>query len=118
MFVHGGYDWHYPIEETELIDLIWDRHLWEAALYWENMINKGVNEFAGRVKDYDEVFIGHTSTSRTHPDLKPVQASNVWNIDQGAGWEGKLTLMNIDTKEYWQSDMVGELYPNEKGRRG
>lgn len=41
---------------------------------------------------------------------------NVWNIDTGAGWSGKLTIMDIDTKEYWQSDFVKELYPDEKGR--
>ena len=68
------------------------------------------------VKDYDEVFIGHTSTSWEHKDLKPVHASNVWNLDQGGGWEGVLTLMNIDTKEFFQSDLVFTLYPNAKRR--
>lgn len=29
---------------------------------------------------------------------------------------GKLTIMDLDTQEYWQSDLVKELYPNEKGR--
>ena len=28
----------------------------------------------------------------------------------------KLTIMDLDTQEYWQSDLVKELYPNEKGR--
>jgi serine/threonine protein phosphatase 1 len=36
----------------------------------------------------------------------------VWNIDTGAGWSGKLTIMNVDTKEYWQSDLISELYKN------
>lgn len=115
LFVHGGYDWHRPIGETDLSDLIWDRHLWESALFWKKVLPAC---YKCKVQDYDEVFIGHTTTARVDPTLKPVQASNVWNIDQGAGWEGKLTLMNIDTKEYWQSDLVGELYPEEKGRRG
>jgi len=35
---------------------------------------------------YKNVFIGHTST--------------------GAGWDGKLTLMEVDTLKYWQSDLV------------
>jgi len=64
------------------------------------------------------VFVGHTTTQKPYPDMKPVHASNVWNLDQGAGWSGKLTLMNIDTKEYFQSDLVTELYPDELGRMG
>ena len=28
----------------------------------------------------------------------------------------KLTIMDLDTQEYWQNDLVKELYPNEKGR--
>jgi serine/threonine protein phosphatase 1 len=114
LFVHGGYDWHRPIEETSMRDMIWDRHLWQTVLYWKDFEKRDFY----KIKDYDEVFIGHTTTSRADPELKPVQASNVWNVDQGAGWEGKLTLMDIDTKEYWQSDLVSELYPDEKGRRG
>jgi hypothetical protein len=71
-----------------------------------------------KVKAYNEVFVGHTTTQKPYPDMKPVHASNVWNLDQGAGWSGKLTLMNIDTKEYFQSDLVTELYPDELGRMG
>jgi len=117
LFVHGGYDWHRSIDETSVMDLTWDRHLWETALFWKQVEPAC---YKCKVQDYDEVFIGHTSTvNKTYGNsLKPVHASNVWNIDQGAGWEGKLTLMDIDTKEYWQSDLVTELYPEEKGRRG
>ncbi len=66
--------------------------------------------------DFNKVFVGHTSTSRLDPTLKPVKACNVWALDQGAGWEGRLTLMNVETEEYFQSDIVKELYPNVKGR--
>jgi serine/threonine protein phosphatase 1 len=115
LFVHGGYNWHHPIEKTPQYNLVWDRHLWAAAFYWQKQHDKGMK--LDKIDDYDEVFIGHTSTSHFDPELKPVHLSNVWNLDQGAGWEGKLTIMNIDTKEYWQSDIVSELYPDEKGRR-
>ena len=27
-------------------------------------------------------------------------------LDTGSGWNGKLTLLNIDTEEYYQSDLV------------
>jgi len=114
LFIHGGFNWHYPIEDQEPYDLTWDRHLWAIAQYWDK---QKYNKDLSKVKDYDEVFIGHTTTSRLDPELKPVHASNVWNLDQGAGWEGKLTIMDIDTKEYWQSDIVADLYPEIKGRR-
>ena len=28
----------------------------------------------------------------------------------GAGWSGKLTIMDIETKKYWQSDLTPNLY--------
>jgi serine/threonine protein phosphatase 1 len=31
---------------------------------------------------------------------------NVWSIDNGAAFTGKLTVMDVDTKEFWQSDAV------------
>ena len=114
LFVHGGYNWHIPIEENDHYDMIWDRHLFETAMYWQKMIDKGLD--GDRIKDYDNVFIGHTPTFRAFPDLKPVRVSNVWNLDQGAAYTGRLTLMNIETKQYWQSDIVKELYPDAKGR--
>ena len=110
LFVHGGFDWKKPIEEQDNYDLTWDRHLWGTVTYWKH---KGLNH---KIKDYEEVFIGHTSTSHYQPDLLPAHASNVWNIDQGGGWEGKLTLIDIDTHQHFQSDIVSTLYPDVKGR--
>lgn len=115
LFVHGGYDWRLPIEDQHYEDLMWDRHMWKVAAYWQLQYNRGQELL--KIEDYDYVFIGHTNTTAFQTDLTPVQLSNVWNVDQGAGWYGKLTIMDIDTKEYWQSDQVQELYPNEKGRR-
>ena len=45
-----------------------------------------------------------------------MHAANIWNLDTGAGWDGKLTMMDVNTGEYWQSDRITELYPNEQGR--
>lgn len=112
-FVHGGFNWKIPISEQNTYDLTWDRDLYSTASYWE-LRQKNQNL---RIKEFDEVFVGHTSTSYYFKDLKPVHVSNLWNLDQGAGWEGKLTLMDVDSKEYWQSDLVKVLYPNEKGRQ-
>jgi serine/threonine protein phosphatase 1 len=41
---------------------------------------------------------------------------NVWDMDTGAAFSGRITVMDIDTKRYWQSDLVEDLYPGEAGR--
>ncbi|OQP66531.1 hypothetical protein A3860_13685 [Niastella vici] len=41
---------------------------------------------------------------------KPLSALNILNVDTGAGHSGRLTIMDIDTKKFWQSDPLPELY--------
>ena len=67
------------------------------------------------VDDFKEVFIGHTTTQFWKED-KPMNAANIWNLDTGGGWYGYVTVMDVDTKEVWQSDSGKELYPEFKGR--
>jgi len=113
-FVHGGFDWHQPLEEHTLENFIWDRQMFSVACMWERQNKNLIKKI--RFPNYKQIFIGHTATSHDFPDMKPVHVSNLWNLDQGAGWRGKLTLMNIDTFEYFQSDEVNILYPGIKGR--
>lgn len=121
LFVHGGLpNWECDPDAVSVDELMWDRHMYEVALYHEsrNRVEKEQLSF----KRYNEIFIGHTSTTynmnwRIGPSFVPLHLTNLWNLDQGAGWEGKLSIMDVDTKEYWQSDLVGKLYPDEKGRR-
>jgi len=47
---------------------------------------------------------------------EPMKAANVWNIDTGAAFTGKLSALDVNTKELYQSDTVTHLYPNELGR--
>jgi len=58
------------------------------------------------------VFIGHTATT----SFLPENYVNLWNVDSGCGWSGKLTAMDVNTNEYWQSDFSKDLYPEERGR--
>jgi len=37
--------------------------------------------------------------------LKPIKLNNLYCLDTGGGWNGKLTIMNINTDEYWQSNI-------------
>lgn len=121
LFVHGGFDWHTSIKEQLPADLLWDRHAFTTACMWEVFNRKAPKEKQVYFKDYSEIFVGHTATVaginwRIGNTDKPLHVANMWNLDQGAGWYGKLTIMDVETKEYWQSDQVQDLYPNEKGR--
>lgn len=111
LFVHGGY-WltmQHPANCGEMVT--WDRELWRTAYLLEAL---GKPQ---RLTRFLEVFVGHTTTTRIGFDT-PAHCCEVWNLDQGAGYEGRLSLMDVESKEFWQSDPVGELYPGIAGRRG
>lgn len=121
LFVHGGFNRHYPIE-TQGDILWWDRDLWSQALTWETIIGNDDGE-GGRYKprftmhgEFKEVFIGHTSTQFWDVN-EPMHAANIWNLDTGGGWFGYVTIMDVDTKEFWQSDNAKSLYPEFSGRK-
>ena len=105
LFVHGGFNPFEPIENQCLEMLVWDREL----LY--NAKEKSVVNPNFRYDGYDEIFIGHTTTE-TFGTTQPLKMCNVWALDTGAGWGGKLTIMDVDSKEYWQSDFSRDLYKN------
>ncbi|PKL14602.1 MAG: hypothetical protein CVV52_01065 [Spirochaetae bacterium HGW-Spirochaetae-8] len=113
LFIHGGCpDWEalpQALPEQTTYALAWDREMFYAFLR-ENRKNPA------DLRGFSECYIGHTSTSRLDKTLQPVSCNGLWNLDQGGGWEGKLTVMDIDSHEYWQSDIVGTLYPYERGR--
>lgn len=93
----------------------WERTLWETALALDE--NLGLNDplYPKRLRLYREIFIGHTPVTRIGKTV-PVQKSCVWNIDTGAAFTGPLTIMDIDTKQFWQSDPLPDLYEGEVGR--
>ena len=110
IFVHGGFDIQKDIKDQHLDLLTWDRDLFYKM--WERHYHgKSKRKFS----KYDEIFIGHTITE-CRKTTDPIHVCNLWNLDTGCGWGGKLTLLNVDTKEYWQSDLSQSLYPN-KGRK-
>lgn len=115
LFVHAGFTSEYGVE-SELLKgaFYFDRTLWELALSFEKEKNT-YTEYPKRLRCYNEIFIGHTPTIH-YDSYEPMHAANVWNVDTGATFFGKLSAMNIDTKEVFQSDVVRTLYPNEKGR--
>ena len=61
------------------------------------------------VTHFNKIYIGHTSTLMWKIE-QPIVAANVVNIDTGAGWGGRLSMIDIDSDELFQSDKVTELY--------
>lgn len=120
-FVHGGFNRHFSIKEQyDPMIFYWDRDLWMSALSFKAMgrglVMNDPEIIKFKTKDnFKEIFIGHTTTLNWNT-TEPMQAANIWNLDTGGGFKGKLTIMDINTKQYWQSDLLTDLYPNEKGR--
>ncbi len=116
LFIHAGFSsMHGPAREHHPGNFYWDRTLWEMALAMDNRIPKESVYYPRRLLLYDEIYIGHTPTTNYAVDT-PMQKCNVWNLDTGAAFLGRISVMNIETKEFWQSDNVQALYPGEKGR--
>lgn len=116
LFIHAGFtSMHGPKQEFYSSNYTWDRTLWEMALTMDKRIKKDSVLFPKRLKLFHEIYIGHTPTLYYNEE-EPMQGCNVWNIDTGAAFTGKLTVMDVDTKQFWQSEPVHQLYPGEKGR--
>lgn len=113
LFVHAGFSLIDGFENSAKTNMNiknaneyhWARDLAELLFPTEDELSQ-INKFK-------EIFIGHTAHSRNPTSFNKF---NIWNLDTGAGWNGVLTIMNVDTKEYFQSDNVLTLYKNERGR--
>jgi serine/threonine protein phosphatase 1 len=116
LFIHAGFSsMHGPAREHHVSNYSWDRTLWEMALAVDKRIPKDSLFYPRRLLLYKEIYIGHTPT--TNYDIEtPMQRCNVWNIDTGAAFQGRISVMDIATKAYWQSAVAAQFYPGEKGR--
>lgn len=118
LFVHAGFTNQRGVEAEFYKEyLTWDRTLWEMALAINPNLSREDSMYPKRLKNYNEIFIGHTPVTYCGFTI-PTKSANVWNIDTGAAFYGKVSIMDVDTNEFWQSDSVVELYPNEFGRNG
>lgn len=116
LFVHAGFtSMHGPNAEHYESNYIWDRTLLEMAVGLDPTIDTNSIRYPKRLKHFTEIYIGHTPT-QNYGQETPLNAANLWNVDTGAAFKGRLTALDIETKEFWQSDPVYSLYPNELGR--
>jgi serine/threonine protein phosphatase 1 len=116
LFVHAGFtDLGGPVKEYHPKKLFWDRTLWEMTLALDKKLSKDHVYYPKRLLLFNEIYIGHTPVTRIGKD-QPVNVANVWNVDTGAAFKGKISAIEVTTKEIWQSDPVYELYQGEEGR--
>jgi serine/threonine protein phosphatase 1 len=98
LFVHGGIDPSKPLHLQSKETLIWDRSIISYAQKQP-------------IPGFKKVFIGHTTTTSFGDDPKikdcmvPLKFNNLIMLDCGAGWRGRLAIMDIDTEEYWVSEI-------------
>jgi hypothetical protein len=84
-------------------ELRWNQAFWQEVRTRETL--------GDSVTDFDVVFVGHNPT---HDEWsEPGSVLEVWNLDQGAGSGGCLTIMDAVTEEWWPSDPVRELFGQE-----
>lgn len=93
LFVHGGYDPTVGVNKTDKHTLLWDRSLIDRMRETNHPLAK-----------YKKVFIGHTTTNSITGKSDPAKYNNLYLLDTGAGLRGKLTIMDVNTEQYWQSD--------------
>lgn len=116
LFVHAGFtNMHGVAYEYFPKMLYWDRTLWETALSVDPQMTEAHPNYPKRLTLYSSVFIGHTPVTRIGETV-PVRRSGVCNVDTGAAFTGPLTILDADSGQFWQSDPLPELYPEERGR--
>jgi serine/threonine protein phosphatase 1 len=116
LFIHAGFTNMNGVEHEYFPKMFyWDRSLWETALALDELIPKHSPYYPRRLTLYDEIYIGHTPVTKINETV-PIQKACVWNVDTGAAFMGPLTILDVDTKQFWQSETLPDLYFNEKGR--
>jgi serine/threonine protein phosphatase 1 len=121
IFLHAGFDPDTPLDKQYFLNVgqdpkenavfYWDRKFWRHLVSRDKIGNQ-----QDVWEKWNEIYIGHTPTGREYDHMKPVNLGNVWNMDTGAGYNGSISMMDLDTKEIFQSDPVYRLYPEEMGR--
>ncbi len=112
VFVHAGFNKEKTLRENQRDDsgiFFWDRELWKKALCC-----KAVDVKLKFKEEITAVFLGHTATvnwrdKKGNQITVPIYSGGVWNMDTGAGFAGNLTIINVDTLKYWQSDNVNDI---------
>lgn len=116
LFLHAGFTAMQSVERENFKEnFYFDSTLWEMALAMDTNMKKDHVSYPKRLQHYSQIYIRHTPTTNFRESI-PMNVVNVWNIDTGGAFKGKVTGIKITTKAYFQSDDLPSFYPNEKGR--
>lgn len=116
LYIHAGFsNMHGPQYEYYPHLVSWDRSLWEMVCAMDQNLKTDDKLYPKRLKLFKEIYIGHTPVTRIGMKV-PANFANVWNVDTGAAFKGPLSVIDVDSKQVWQSDPVWTLYPDEPGR--
>jgi serine/threonine protein phosphatase 1 len=123
LFVHAGFEKRMTLKRQE--EVAPEAFYWDRTLIFDALDSHFGKNDSHKLRDkISEIFIGHSSTMGGISDRLqmwgvlgmnelwevPLHVENIWAMDTGAGWGGKLTIMDIDTHEYWQSDSTEKIY--------
>ncbi len=116
MYCHAGFI-HENGPQYEYYDNTpyWDRSLWEMVCAMDKNLSIEDKKYPKRLQIFNEIYLGHTPTTKIGETV-PVNFATVWNIDTGAAFKGPLSIIDVDSKEFWQSKPVWKMYPDERGR--
>lgn len=105
IFCHGGFDTKKSILKQKHTSFCFNRTLYENSKHRKFTYAK-YND--NDEKPIDKIFIGHSRT----PKPSPVVNGNVINLDTGAGTTGFLTIMDVNSLVFHQSDQIKRMYKN------
>ncbi len=100
-FCHGGFNPKKEIVKQSNKSFAFNRTFFDSLKHLNKPIEIKLNR-----ENITEIYIGHSVTKTKKPEI----IRNVFCLDTGSGWDGKLTLMDCNTKEYWQSTNVKKHY--------
>lgn len=110
LFVHAGFTALKGVtEEPFTYNFNNDRTLLETAFAMDQNMSPESVFYPKRLKLYTEIYIGHTPTTKYEINV-PINAMNLWDMDTGASQGGRISIMDINSKKFWQSDNVEDLY--------
>lgn len=96
--------YHIPTRKADIV--LWDREYFRCCQYDEKT---GRKHRIGLWSEQKWLFTGHTEYRST--ELFISEKHRFVNLDTMAGSYGCLTIMDMDTFDYWQSDLSSQLYP-------
>ena len=110
LFIHAGFTAMKGVtEEPFTYNFNNDRTLLEMAFAMDPTMSPESVFYPKRLKLYKEIYIGHTPTTKYEITV-PINVMNLYDMDTGLSQGGRISLMDINSKEFWQSDSIEDFY--------